>query len=37
MLTTVMVMIMATLFAAFFFLVDLLVRTGLEMVLRLAG
>ena len=37
MLTTVMVMIMASLFAAFFFLVDLLVRMGLEMVLRLAA
>lgn len=37
MLTTVMVMIMASVFAAFFFLVDLLVRMGLEMVLRLAA
>ena len=33
-LTTVMVMIMATLFATFFFLVDLLIRFGLETILR---
>ena len=33
-LTTVMVMIMATLFATFFFLVDLAIRYGLEAVLR---
>ena len=36
-LTTVMVMIMATLFAMFFFLVDLAIRFGLEAVLRLAS
>lgn len=32
-LTTVMVMIMATLFATFFFLVDLLIRNVLEVIL----
>jgi preprotein translocase subunit SecE len=36
-LTTVMVLIMATLFATFFFLVDLLIRFGLETVLRIAS
>jgi preprotein translocase subunit SecE len=36
-LTTVMVMIMATLFATFFFLVDLLIRFGLETLLRMAS
>jgi preprotein translocase subunit SecE len=36
-LTTVMVMIMATLFATFFFLVDLLIRFGLETILRIAS
>ena len=36
-LTTVMVMIMATLFATFFFLVDLVIRYGLEAVLRMAS
>ncbi len=36
-LTTVMVMIMATLFATFFFLVDLVIRYGLETVLRMAS
>ena len=36
-LTTVMVMIMATLFATFFFLVDLLIRFGLETILRFAS
>jgi preprotein translocase subunit SecE len=36
-LTTVMVMIMATIFAIFFFTVDLLIRYGLEAVLRVAG
>lgn len=36
-LTTVMVMIMATLFAMFFFLVDLVIRYGLETVLRMAS
>ena len=34
-LTTIMVMIMATLFATFFFLVDLLIRFGLETILRI--
>ena len=37
MLTTVMVMIMATVFATFFFLVDTLIRFGLETVLRIAS
>jgi len=36
-LTTVMVMIMAALFATFFFLVDLVIRYGLETVLRMAS
>ncbi|MBP7002578.1 preprotein translocase subunit SecE [Amaricoccus sp.] len=36
-LTTVMVMIMATLFATFFFLVDMLIRFGLETILRFAA
>ena len=36
-LTTLMVMIMASIFAMFFFLVDLVVRLGLEAVLRLAS
>ena len=36
-LTTVMVFIMGTLMAVFFFFVDLLIRTGLETLLRLAG
>jgi preprotein translocase subunit SecE len=36
-LTTVMVLIMATLFATFFFLVDLIIRFGLETVLRIAS
>lgn len=36
-LTTVMVFIMATLFAVFFFVVDLIIRTGLEGILRLVG
>jgi preprotein translocase subunit SecE len=36
-LTTVMVLIMATLFATFFFLVDMIVRFGLETILRLAS
>ncbi len=36
-LTTVMVMIMATVFAAFFFLVDLLIRFSIEAVLRMAS
>jgi len=37
MLTTVMVMIMASVFAAFFFLVDLIIRYGLEAVLQMAS
>ena len=37
MLTTVMVMIMASLFAAFFFTVDVLIRFGLEAILRMAS
>jgi preprotein translocase subunit SecE len=36
-LTTVMVMIMAALFATFFFLVDLLIRLGLETILTIAS
>jgi preprotein translocase subunit SecE len=36
-LTTLMVMIMAAIFATFFFLVDLVIRYGLETVLRLAS
>ena len=36
-LTTIMVMIMATLFATFFFLVDLIVRFGLETILAFAS
>ncbi len=36
-LTTVMVMIMATVFAVFFFLVDLLIRFSIEAVLRMAS
>lgn len=36
-LTTVMVMIMATIFATFFFLVDMLIRFGLETILHLAS
>jgi preprotein translocase subunit SecE len=36
-LTTVMVMIMAAIFATFFFTVDILVRLGLETVLRFAS
>lgn len=36
-LTTVMVFIMATLTAIFFFLVDLLIRTGLQGILGLFG
>ena len=37
MLTTVMVMIMASIFAAFFFTVDGLIRFGLETLLRIAS
>jgi preprotein translocase subunit SecE len=36
-LTTVMVFALATLTAIFFFLVDLLIRSGLGVVLNLAG
>ncbi|TDL75012.1 preprotein translocase subunit SecE [Palleronia sediminis] len=36
-LTTVMVFIMATLTAIFFFFVDFLIRTGLELLLGLVG
>jgi preprotein translocase subunit SecE len=36
-LTTLMVMIMATIFATFFFLVDLLIRFSLETVLNIAS
>lgn len=36
-LTTVMVMVMATVFAAFFFLVDLVIRLGLETILGMAA
>ncbi len=36
-LTTVMVFIMATLVAIFFFFVDLLIRLGLETLLSVAG
>ena len=37
MLTTAMVMIMAALFGTFFFLVDLIIRFGLEAVLQMAS
>ncbi len=36
-LTTVMVMIMASIFAIFFFSVDLLIRYGLEAILRMSS
>jgi preprotein translocase subunit SecE len=36
-LTTVMVMLMATVFATFFFFVDMLIRFSLETILRLAA
>ena len=36
-LTTVMVMIMATIFATFFFMVDMLIRFGLETILNMAS
>jgi len=36
-ITTVMVMIMATVFAAFFFVVDILIRFSLETILRFAS
>jgi preprotein translocase subunit SecE len=35
--TTVMVMVMAAIFAAFFFVVDLLIRFSLETILRFAS
>lgn len=37
MLTTVMVFIMATIFAIFFFLVDLMIRTGVKGILDMAS
>ncbi len=37
MLTTVMVFIMAAFAATFFFLVDLIIRTGLETILAMAA
>ena len=36
-LTTVMVMIMASIFAMFFFLVDILIHYGLDAILRMAA
>ena len=36
-ITTVMVMLMASVFATFFFLVDLIIRISLETILRLAS
>jgi preprotein translocase subunit SecE len=36
-LTTIMVMIMATIFATFFFLVDMIIRFGLETILNIAS
>jgi preprotein translocase subunit SecE len=36
-ITTVMVMIMASIFAAFFFVVDILIRFSLETILRFAS
>jgi len=36
-LTTAMVFVMATLTAIFFFFVDFLIRTGLQMILNMAG
>jgi preprotein translocase subunit SecE len=36
-ITTVMVMIMASVFAVFFFLVDLIIRYGLEGILLIAS
>jgi preprotein translocase subunit SecE len=35
--TTIMVMLMATVFATFFFLVDLVIRFSLETILRFAS
>ena len=36
-ITTVMVMVMASVFALFFFLVDLIIRFGLETILSVAA
>ena len=36
-ITTIMVMVMATVFATFFFLVDTVIRFSLEAILRLAS
>lgn len=36
-LTTVMVMIMASVFATFFFMVDVIIRFGLEAILKIAS
>jgi preprotein translocase subunit SecE len=36
-ITTIMVMLMATVFAIFFFLADLLIRFSIETILRLAS
>jgi preprotein translocase subunit SecE len=36
-MTTAMVFVMSTLFAIFFFFVDWLIRTGLNMILNMAG
>jgi preprotein translocase subunit SecE len=36
-ITTVMVMIMASIFAAFFFVVDIVIRFSLETILRFAS
>jgi len=36
-LTTAMVFVMASLTAVFFFFVDLLIRTGLQLILQMAG
>jgi preprotein translocase subunit SecE len=36
-ITTIMVMLMATVFATFFFFVDLIIRFSLETILRLAS
>lgn len=36
-LTTVMVLIMASIFATFFFMIDLLIRFGLEAILNMAS
>ena len=36
-MTTAMVFVMATLFAIFFFFVDWMIRTGLNLILSIAG